>query len=450
MLSTIILPISFILGAVFSTEEAGPESENYCEVPELAALIQDHWPVVPDDDSYDADVVGFWEEHGWSVHSVPQDSPNDEPLLHDVVRFQDAMDNGVFLDKVFSGGFKERGQEVLHLTRTLTTTGTYKLRLMNYGLSVIIKISSGSEGDAEFTVGDLTVGGNREETIFFEANAGDTLEITEFIGFIVVREFRVRCSDAPALEMCEDAELTSLIPSYWPELPTQEGPNQNIVDSWWDNRWGAATSNVIALLSMPNQNTPRNFYFKQFEDASGGTHWAIDGDSNSGRGDEKWFFLKALPETGTYKFSAMNYGVNIWINIIRGNNFIRKFNIGNNRSRTIYFQANAGDVIAILDFEGITPAEGLMEVLEFKSPCAAVECPAGEEMVDGACKKLKCRLLPMDICADRGDCIVKGANGNNPRCKTNRCRLYQTQEKCLDRGCSPVTSRNGRFRRCAA
>jgi len=438
MLSTIFFPLSFLLGAVFSTEEAGP----WCEVPELGALIQDHWPVVPDDDTNDADVVGFWEENGWTVHSVPQDSPNDAELQH--VRFQDANDNGVLLDRVFGGGFKERGQEVLHLTRTLSTTGKYKLRLMNYGLLVLIKISSGSEGNAQ----EFTVGGNREETFFFDANDGDILEISESIGFIVVREFSVLCSDAPALEMCEDAELTSLLPSHWPELPTQEGPNQNIVDSWWANRWGAATSAVIGLMRMPDQNTPRHFDFKMFEDASGETHWAIDGDSSSERGDEKWFFLKALPETGTYKFSAMNYGFNIWVNVFSGSN-IQKFHIGENRSRTIYFQANAGDLIGILEIDGLTTGEGLLEVLEFKSPCAVGECPAGEEMVNGACKELKCHILSIDVCENRDDCVVKIFNGNNIRCKKIRCRLYETQQECVDSGCSPKISRRGRFRRCA-
>jgi len=411
--------------------------DNFCEVPELGALIQDHWPVYPDDDTNNADVVGFWEENGWTVHSVPRNSPNDAELQH--VRFQDANDNGVLLDRVFGGGFMERGQEILHLTRMLSTTGKYKLRLMNYGFFVYIKITDGTGSEQEFTCGK-----NTEETFFFEANAGDTLEITESIGLIAVREFSVLCSDDPTLELCEDAELTTLIPSHWPELPSQEGPNQNIVDFWWANTWAAATSLGNGLVGA---GTRQEFYFKKFEDASGQTHWAIDGDF-SDRGDENWLFWKALPETGTYKFFAMNYGFNIWINVVGGGN-IQKFHIGKNRPRTIYFQANAGDMIGIMEIDGLTNGEGLMEVLEFKSPCVAGECPSGEEMIDGACEEMKCRLLDLQVCAARDDCVVKRANGSNPRCKKNKCRLYATQEECLDRGCIPIISRRGRFRRCS-
>merc|ERR1712087_189874 len=380
--------------------------------------------------------VGFWEENGWTVHSVPRNSPNDPELQH--VRFQDMDFGSGLVDRAFGGGFMERGQELVHLTRTLSTTGKYKLRLMNYGFFVFIKISGSFEGNVQ----EFTVGKNTEETFFFEANAGDTLEISESVGLIAVREFSVLCSDDPTLEMCEDAELNTLISSNRPELPAQEGPNQNIVDFWWANTWAAATSAVIG------SGTRQDFFFKKFEDASGETHWAIDGDSASDRGDEQWLFWKALPETGTYKFTAMNYGFNIWINVATGGN-INKYHIGKNRSRTIYFQANAGDMFGILEMDGITRGEGLMEVLEFKSPCAAGECPAGEEMVDGVCEELKCRLLSIDVCGARDDCVVKRANGDNPRCKKNKCRLYETLDQCLSRGCTPVLARRGRFRRCS-
>jgi len=412
------------------------EPENFCEVPELGVLIQDHWPVVPVSNTNDADIVGFWEANGWTVGSVPRNSPNDAVLQH--VRFEDANDNGMLLDRVFGGGFQERGQEVLILTKTLPTTGKYKLRLMNYGFFVYIKITDGTGSEQEFTCGK-----NTEETFTFEANAGDTLEITESIGKIAVREFSVLCSDDPTLEMCEDVELTSLIPANWPELPAADGPNANIVDWWWTNTWAAATSLGNGLIGG---GTRKDFYFKEMQ-VNGEVHWAIDGDF-SDRGDEKWLFWKALPETGTYKFKAMNYGFNIWINVM-GGGIHQKFNIGKNTARTIYFQANAGDMIGIMEIDGLTNGEGLMEVLEFKSPCTAGECPTGEEMVDGVCEMLKCRLLDLDICEIRDDCVVRHVNSNRPKCKKNKCRLHQTQDECIANGCTPMISRRGRYRRCA-
>jgi len=420
------------------------EPENYCEVPELGALIQDRWPVYPADGTNDADVVGFWEANGWTVGSVPRNEPNAQVLQH--VRFEDALDNGVRLETVFGGGFMERGQEVLILTKTLDTTGKYKLRLMNYGFFVYIKITNPTTGNVQ----EYTCGKNTEETFFFDANAGDTLEITESIGKIAVREFSVLCSDAPQFDLCEDQELISLIPAHWPELPLAEGANQNIVDNWWANNWAAATSLGNGLMRVPDQEgTRKDFYFRKF-DVDGVDHWAIDGDFASDRGDELWLFWKALPATGTYKFSAMNYGFNIWINLVSGGQ-ITKFHIGKNRPRTIYFQANAGDMVGIMEINDLEHGEGLMEVLEFKSPCATGECPAGEELVNGRCKALKCRLLDdLSVCAARDDCIVKNADGNNPKCKKNKCRLYQTEDECVANGCTPRTSRGGRFRRCSA
>merc|ERR1712087_36617 len=117
--------------------------------------------------------VGFWEENGWTVLSVPRNSPNDPELQH--VRFQDMDFGSGLVDRAFGGGFMERGQELVHLTRTLSTTGKYKLRLMNYGFFVFIKISGSFEGNVQ----EFTVGKNTEETFFFEANAGDTLEMCE-------------------------------------------------------------------------------------------------------------------------------------------------------------------------------------------------------------------------------------------------------------------------------
>lgn len=417
-----------------------PEPETYCEVPELGALIQDHWPVYPDDDTNNADVVGFWESNGWTVTSTPRNTPSDPELQH--VRFQDMEDNGAVVDRAFGGGFIERGQELVKLTRTLATTGKYKLRLMNYGFFVYIKVIGGTSGSEQ----EFTCGKNSEETFFFDANAGDTLEITESIGLIAVREFSVLCSDAPTLDLCEDAELTSLISANWPELPVQEGPNQNIVDFWWANTWAAATALGNGMVGTPG--TRQDFFFKKFADATGEDHWAIDGISGGDRGDEKWLFWKALPETGTYKFSAMNYGFDIWINVVGGSN-MQKFNIGKNRPRTIYFQANAGDMIGILEMDGLVGGSGIMEVLEFLSPCATGECPAGEELVNGVCEELRCRLLSVDVCDARDDCVVKRRDGNNPRCKKDKCRLYETEDQCIAAGCAPIISRRGRFRRCS-